>query len=507
MSPVSTVFALFVSVGLLAYYVFPKRLRWTVLLALSLIFYASGGAYLLLYLGFTAATTYAAGLMIDREIRREKSSDEDKKRTKARKKRIVGAALFLNFGLLFILKYACPILSSIGAADFSIVLPLGISFYIFQSASYVIDVGRGKTECQRSFAKYLLFVCFFPQMIQGPIGRYDSLSPYLLDGNDFDLDNFREGAKLITRGLVKKLVIADRASVAACAVIDSYGDFGGAELAVGVLFYCIQLYMDFSGGIDLMRGTARLFGVVMAENFRRPLFAVSLTDFWRRWHITLGAWMKDYLFYPITLSKPFAAIGRFTRKHVKGRAGKILPTSFATFLIYFVIGIWHGANFKYIIFGLWNGVLITAALLCEPFFVKVKERLHITNGTSYRVFCIARTAFLVFLGRYITRAASVHDAFSMMAKTFTDFDITSLFASFPEAYVLAVFDIGVVFVMTAVVVVLEMFEENGEPLSERIEKKGALPTFVFMTASAAIVVFLGIYRSGYISPEFIYKQF
>lgn len=507
MSPVSISFALFVAIGLAAYYAFPKSLRWTVLLALSLVFYASGGAYLLLYLAFTGFTTYAAGLLIDRELKSEKLSDEAKKRAKSRKKAITGVCLALNFGLLFVLKYACPILTSFGMGDFSIALPLGISFYIFQSASYVIDVGRRKAVCQRNFAKYLLFVCFFPQMIQGPIGRYDALSEQLLGGNGFDFDNFREGFKLITRGLFKKLVIADRASVAACAIIDSYTDFGGAEIAVGVLFYCIQLYTDFSGGIDIMRGTARLFGVVMAENFRRPLFANTLTDFWRRWHITLGAWMKDYLFYPITLSKPFGALGRFTRKHFKGRAGKILPTSAATFLIYFVIGIWHGANAKYIVFGLWNGVLITAALLSEPLFVKIKGALHIKDGKAYRLFCVARTAVLVFLGRYITRAATAHDAFSMMARTFSDFDLGRLAASFPGSFGLKAFDIGVVAAMTAVLIILELFEENGSPLSERIEKKGAFLTFVFMAVSVAVVVFLGIYRSGYISPEFIYKQF
>ena len=164
------------------------------------------------------------------------------------------------------------------------------------------------------------------------------------------------------------MVIADRAAVLVNTVLDDPWSYSGSILAVGVLFYCIQLYGDFSGGIDITRGVARLFGIDLAENFRRPLFSTSLTDFWRRWHITLGAWMRDYLFYPLSLSKPFGKLGKFTRKHLKGKLGKILPTSLATFLVYFVIGIWHGANWRYVAFGFWNGGIITLSLLLAPYF-------------------------------------------------------------------------------------------------------------------------------------------
>lgn len=132
--------------------------------------------------------------------------------------------------------------------------------------------------------------------------------------------------------------------------------YGGAVIALGILFYCIQLYCDFSGGIDITRGVARMFGIDMTLNFRRPLFSTSLTDYWRRWHITLGAWMRDYVFYPLAFSKPFGKLGKWARKHFKGMMGKICATSTATFIVYLIIGIWHGANFRYIAFGLWNGI-------------------------------------------------------------------------------------------------------------------------------------------------------
>lgn len=203
-------------------------------------------------------------------------------------------------------------------------------------------------------------------MVQGPISRFGDLGPQLLAGRSLDFGNLKYGIQLMLWGYFKKLVIADRAAVLVSSVLDHPWDHSGSILAVGVLFYCIQLYGDFSGGIDITRGVAKLFGIDLAENFRRPLYATSLTDFWRRWHITLGTWMRDYLFYPLSLSKPFGKLGKLTRRHIKGKLGKILPTSLATFLVYLVIGIWHGANWRYIAFGFWNGGIITLSLLLSP---------------------------------------------------------------------------------------------------------------------------------------------
>lgn len=194
--------------------------------------------------------------------------------------------------------------------------------------------------------------------------------------------------------------------------------YGGAVIALGILFYCIQLYCDFSGGIDITRGVARMFGIDMTLNFRRPLFSTSLTDYWRRWHITLGAWMRDYVFYPLAFSKPFGKLGKWARKHFKGMMGKICATSTATFIVYLIIGIWHGANFRYIAFGLWNGILITASLLMERRFLSWKEKLHINDkSTGWRIFMTVRTFGLVFIGRYFTRAPRLKTVFTLLGTT------------------------------------------------------------------------------------------
>lgn len=507
----SVEFAVFLLVSVVLYYVIPKKLRWIMLLITSYAFYLSGGIGALSYILFTTITTYACGCLIG-NVKKKGETKEEKAQIKRKKRIIAAACLILNFGLLYFVKYWNFTLDQMkipgNILRFNILLPLGISFYIFQSMGYIIDLVRGKYRPQRNLFKFALFVSFFPQLTQGPIGRYDALSPQLYNGNELSANNLREGAKLLFWGYMKKLVIADRASIVACAVIDNYWNFNGSVILFGVIFYCIQLYCDFSGGIDIARGAARLFGIDMAHNFKRPFFATSLADFWRRWHITLGAWLKDYLFYPITLSKPFINLGKFARKHIKGKAGKILPTSLATFIVYFVIGIWHGASWKYILFGCWNGCLITAALLLEPYFAAAKNKLAINdNALWYRVMCIVRTTVIIVMGRYITRAADVGAAVDMLARTFTDFSFNSLLNGTLMNLGLTLSDYAVVTGGTILIFILELGDEMGIRITEKIEEKGAITTFLMIFAVVLVFLVFGIFRGDYIASEFIYKQF
>ncbi len=506
----SASFALFCIVGLIFYYIAPKKARWFVLLVLSYVFYLSGsvgsGAYIL----FTTVTTYTAGRIIGNFQKGE--TKEEKQQAKGARKIIAGICLFLNFGLLYFVKYwnfTMDLLHFPGnILRFNILLPLGISFYIFQSMGYIIDLVRAKYEPQKNFFKFALFVSFFPQLTQGPIGRYDALSPQLYRGNEFSFDNLKEGTKSVFWGLVKKMVIADRAAVAACAIIDRYTEYNGSMILFGMVIYCIQLYCDFSGGIDVARGVAKMFGIDMAENFKRPLFATSLADFWRRWHITLGSWLKDYLFYPITLSKPFITLGKFTRKHIKGKAGKIIPTSLATFIVYFVIGIWHGASWKYILFGCWNGVIITASLLMQLQFTALKKRLRINDGALYyKIICIVRTSLIVVMGRFITRSSGVHDAIAMIKRVFFDFAPSALNSASLLNLGLSAADYAVITVGVLAIFVLELFDECGIRLTEKIENKNRVFTFICMFICVLLFIIFGIFRGDYIASEFIYKQF
>lgn len=500
----SWTFVLFVAGTAVLYYLLPKRARWVALLVASYGFYLWGGWRTVGYLLLTTLTTYAAGLLLGRL----NAAQGEKKRIRRRKKGVVWCVLLVNFGMLFALKYWDFAAGALGLPGLGLVLPLGVSFYIFQSVGYVIDCYRGKYPPQRNPFQFALFTSFFPQMVQGPISRYDQLGPQLLEGHALDARNLKYGLQLALWGYLKKLVIADRAAVVVNAIFGSYRQQGGAVLAAGVLFYCIQLYCDFSGGIDITRGVAKLFGIELIENFKRPIFAVSLADYWRRWHISLGQWLRDYLFYPMALSKPLGRLGKWSRRAVGGKLGKILPTSVATFTIYFVIGIWHGANFRYIAYGFWNGAIITASLLMEGRFQAARERLGIRQESGrWRAFQMVRTAALVFIGRYITRAPRLTAAGWMLLQLFRSPRFSQLWDGTLLTFGLGGGDMLVIFLGVAVLLAAEGYQERGGHIRAALEEKTWFVQWAAILAPLAILLFLGILRGSYIPAGFIYQQY
>lgn len=524
MSFTSLSFPIFAAAAVAVYYLVPKRMQWGVLLIASLAFYCTGGGLSVGYVLYTAATVYAAARFLGRFQAEKAASPAERKKEAAavcrRRSRLVClAVILLNFGLLYFLKYwnfTAGLIQPLAERVFHgarvplsrLLLPLGVSFFMFQSAGYVIDVYRGKYPPEKSFGKFLLFVSFFPQMVQGPISRYNDLASQLFAHRDLDHTDLKYGIQLAMWGYFKKLVIADRAAVLVSAVLDDPWSYGGMVQAAGVLFYCIQLYGDFSGGIDIARGAARLFGIELAENFRRPIFAASLTDFWRRWHITLGTWMRDYLFYPLSLSKPFGRLGRFARRHISGKLGRILPTSLATFIVYFVIGIWHGANFRYVAFGFWNGGWITLSLLLEEPLTRARTALHINDGALwYRLFRVLRTNLIVFLGRYMTRAPRLLTAVWMMKQALVHPRFAELADGTLMALGLGGLDFAVIALGMAVVLAAERYQEKGGCVRAALEKKSFAVQWLAIAAPLVVLLCLGVMRGDYISSDFIYKQF
>lgn len=517
-------FLLLVGCSVVLYYVVPKNCQWVLLLAASMVFYCVGGGKTVLYVFYTAATVYAATLALGHwnTLKRNAPKEEKKAITakyKPHRRAVVAAACLSNFVLLYVLKYwnftadllqpAVDVLAPGAQIPLSeLVLPLGVSFFMFQSVGYVIDVYRDKYQPEKNFCKLLLFVSFFPQMVQGPISRFDALAPQLLVQRSVDYTDLKYGIQLVMWGYFKKLVIADRTAVLVNTVMDDPWSHSGSVLAFAIFFYCIQLYGDFSGGIDITRGVARMFGIDLAENFRRPIFSTSLTDFWRRWHITLGAWMRDYLFYPLSLSKPFGRLGKFTRKHIKGKLGKIIPTSLATFIIYFVIGIWHGANWRYVAFGFWNGAIITTSLLLAPKFVQWKEKLHINEKSKgWHLFRMVRTNILVFFGRYITRAPRFLTAVWMVKETFLHPQLPDLWNGTLMTLGLTGVDFLVIALGVLVMLCAEWYEEKHGSVRATLETKSPFLQWVAILVPLVVLFCFGVLRADYISSDFIYKQF
>ena len=392
MSLISMEFLLFVLVAAVGYYLIPKKYQWLWLLVFSYIYYASSGVKLLLFLVYTTGTTYAAGRLLEKVEQKELP----KKEAKAAKRRILTLGLLLNFGMLAVLKYTNFAVANVNAifhTSFSFqkwMLPLGISFYTFQSMGYLLDVYWGKCKAEKNPLRFALFVSFFPQILQGPIGRFDRLAVQLYQEHRFDLQRMQYALQLILWGFFKKLVLADRAAVVVNQVFLNYTQYSGVLNLVAVLMYSVQLYMDFSGGMDVVMGVASLFGIELDQNFKRPYFAVSITDFWHRWHITLGTWMKDYVFYPVSLSKWMGRIGKWSKKVFGKKTGRVIPICIANLIVFLLVGVWHGAAWKFIAYGLYHGLIISVSSLLRRFIVRVWKFFRLIRnrevGKWYR-FC------------------------------------------------------------------------------------------------------------------------
>jgi len=449
-------FYVFLAATFAAYYLFPPRYKWRVLLAGSYLFYALADFRVMYCIVFTTITVFYTGRMLDKVHKKQallfsqKDAQwlkENRKECIARftreRRRILLAALLLNFGILALIKYSGFVSININlllgafSVPFQIptlhfLLPLGISFYTFQSMGYIMDVYRGKYPADDNLFKFALFVSFFPQIIQGPISRHDQLAKQLYEPHSFDYTQFKHGIELIVWGTFKKAVIADRAAQLVVAVIPNYERYPGFGIVYAIIASMLQVYTDFSGGIDISRGVAQCLGIDMVENFRRPYFATSVSDYWRRWHITLGAWMKDYLLYPVSLSRAFSRLGKFSRKHFGNYLGKLIPACLGMVIVFLAVGIWHGANWKYIIYGLYYGFLIVAGLLMEPPLQRLRKK-HPSISTDkpfWHVFAILRTVFLVYIGKFFSIADNVPEAISMMKLSFSKFNPQILFTGY-----------------------------------------------------------------------------
>lgn len=437
---ISLAFALLLA-GLVVTYYFVGRVapryQWIVLLVGSMAFYCLAGSWqTLLLLLVVAVITWGAAQVLHKieqqgkAARKEAKGRDAKKAVKkayARKKRIVfWGSLALGVSLLVYFKYWNVLLFYVGAEpstnSLGILLPLGISFYTFQAVGYLIDSYNAKYEPQKNFARYLLFVSYFPQVIQGPINRYDALASQFSEVHHANGTHIERGLLRLGYGIVKKIAIANLLSGTVSTVFtDAAGPQIPGSLAIyGVVLYSIQMYADFSGGIDIVEGASELFGISMAQNFRQPYFSVSLADFWRRWHMSLGTWMRDYVFYPLAVTAPSRRFGKWAGRHLGKHAGRTLPACVANILVFLFVGLWHGAEAHYLVWGLYNGVVVALADLCAPLFDKIVARLHIRReSVGFYLFSIVRTFAVVCVGRFFDCFAHVTDAFYALGNVLT----------------------------------------------------------------------------------------
>lgn len=526
------------------YYMIPKKRQWMLLLGASYLFYFMAGAYCLLYILVTTVTVYLLGRKVE-DLRQEQAGylkahkgeigKEEKKAYKnAIKKRQWRALVFgllINLGILAVVKYTnfaiynvnltLHFFGSAGQLDFlDIALPMGISFYTFQALGYLIDVYRGTVEAERNPFRFALFVSFFPQLVQGPISRFHDLGGTLYAEHSFDGKAVSFGLQRILWGFFKKLVIADRMLVAVNEIIRNPESYGGGFVFAGMMFYALELYADFTGGIDITIGVAQALGIKVTENFNRPYFSKSVKEYWRRWHITMGTWFTDYIFYPISVCKPMLKFSKFSREHFGEVIGKRMPVYLSSFAVWFATGIWHGASWNFIVWGLGNWAVIMISQEFAPLYQKFHEKINglvnrnrererkflLENNSFYRLFQILRTLLLMSCLRSFDCYRDVPLTFRMFGSMFTERNWRVLWDGSLLELGLSPLDYGILAAGVVLLVIVSLVQRKGS-VRERIAAKSYPVRFAVWFGLFLTVLLMGAYGVGYDASQFIYNQF
>ena len=409
-------FLLFFPITVILYFLLPHKSRRYFLLLASVFFYMSFIPKYILIVGFTTVVDYAGALLIDKFRER-----------KAIKRTVFITGILLNVGLLVVYKYLGVIGDTINFFGNMIsletvvlpklALPIGISFHTFQSMGYYIDTYKGTVKPERNFINFALFLMFFPQLVAGPIERTANLMGQLKARHTLKAENISIGGRWMLWGMFKKIVVADSLAIFADAVFDKIGNFSGAGLIIGLLCFTVQIYCDFSGYSDIAIGCAKIMDIDLMKNFNTPYFSASVPEFWRRWHISLSSWFKDYIYIPLggnRVSKPrwvFNQLVTFT-----------------------VSGVWHGAGYNFVVWGFLNGIYIVISRLIAPIKDGFKRitRLDRVPWLS-KPFAILITFALISFSWIFFRANSFDDAFYFISNMFGstkmtfDSDSASLF--------------------------------------------------------------------------------
>ena len=520
---VSKEFILFIAALFAVYYICPKKFRWYVLLISSLVFYTVNSPENLIYLAVTGLTSWALCLFLDHigeEGSKELKKIKDKEKKKARKaqlqvsKRIVMLiAVLIDLIILAYTKYTAFVLSNINAfldkplTMSEIFVPLGISFYTFKTVSYVLDVYRGTSKAEKDPLKLMLFVTYFPQAVQGPISRWNKLGETLFEGRNAGVKPFAAGLIRIFWGYFKKVVIADRLLGPVVQLTGDTTQYRGTFVFCAMIFYAFELYADFTGGIDITIGISECLGIKVEENFNLPYFSRNIKEYWNRWHITMGQWFTDYIFYPLSVSPKMLKLSKWSRNKFGNAFGKRVTVYISCFLVWLATGVWHGAAWNFVVWGLINFVVIMISQELEPLYKKFHAKTGLKSKSWYGAFEMLRTFFLMGMIRMLDCYRNVPVTFKMLGGMFTDFklhvftngSLLDVGLSLPE-YIL----LGVCAVLIFLVSLYKY--KTGKDLRTRIASNVDLTFAVCLVLILATVVF-GAYGKGYNTSQFIYNQF
>ena len=491
-------FLIFLPIVLLVTFLIPKKIRYIWLLIASYYFYMCWNASYAILILFSTMVTYLGGLGIEWC----KNQPWEKTKIINGKKLCVGLGFGLNIGVLCYFKYTNFLLDNVRSLfemihidlnipEVDILLPVGISFFTFQALSYLMDVYRDEIYAEKNFLKYALFVSFFPQLVAGPIERSKNLLKQLANPPKFDVENIKEGIWIMIYGYFLKVVLADRVAIFVDQIYGNYDAYEGVYLVVATLLFAIQLYCDFYGYSTIAVGTARLLGYQLIDNFNAPFYSRSIAELWRRWHISLNTWFRDYLYIPL---------GGNRKGKVRQYINKII--------VFFVSGLWHGANWSFVIWGMLNGLYQMIGEALMPVRNKVVKVLQLDRKSfSHKLMQTIVTFVLFAFSGVFFRASDMQVAMGVIKNTFAICNPWILVDGSLYTCGLDQKNFSLMLISIGILFVGDFFKYRGIKLREMFMQQEWWFRWLVMSTSVILILLLGIWGTAYNEASFIYFQF
>lgn len=484
MSFISFAFMAFLPIAVLVNFIVPAKYRYIWLLIVSMVFYSTAGIDAVGILLLSIISVYTSGIYIGKK--------------KGMAKLVLFLCLLFNIGILFVFKYLNffmvilekVTLGSVEAAHFNMILPLGLSFYILKSVGYLIDVYRDKIGPEENFFKLALFISFFPQIVAGPIERAGNMLKQFDNPKPIDFDRFRNGFLQVLWGYFLKLVIAERLAIFVNTVFDTSDGIRGSVAFVAIIFYTFEIYADFAGYSHIAIGIARILGIDVMKNFECPYLAMSIAEFWRRWHVSLSSWFRDYLYIPLGGNR-------------KGTVRKFINI----LIVFTVSGLWHGADFTFLAWGLIHGIYQVIGGVLSPFRDKVTKVFNVGRASfSHRVVKTVGTFILVAYAWVFFRADDIYQALGIIRNSFAFTPWKYVDGSMYQygltrgSYLVGIFGI-------VLMIIVDLVNNRGIVIREKILCQGMWLRWIIMIVGILVTVVCGIWGPGYDVSDFIYKQF
>ena len=529
---------IFLPLTVLLYSISPEKFRKYVLTAVSWVYFWLCSKYLIVYLLGDTVFIYLMGLWIGKVgdsipenyevlIRKAEKSGEKSpeistlKRKKAFHKTLMLVSIIILFGILLYLKYTGFFMSianrfivkggGVPLVAPTLLVPIGLSFYTLEAVGYILEVYWKRIPAEHDFFGIALLIGFFPQTMEGPIARYgDTVRQFTGEQKLFER-NGQDMAYAVMRifwGMFKKIVIADRLNTVVANLFDKAELPHGVMIIVAAVCYTVQLYMEFSGMMDVVIGSARLVGIKLPENFRQPFFSQTASEFWRRWHITLGAWLKDYVFYPVAASRFSKNLGKKVRKKSGRHAAKLATSALALTPVWLFNGLWHGPQMNYIFYGIYYLVLLLLEQVIDPardaFYAKTGIN---RKGKGPTLFRILRTWVIIFTGELFFRANGLNSGVHMFLNFFHGFGISRLWDGSLLNLGINESDWLAVVLGTVVVFIYDLLTERGFSIRDWMSKRKTPVRWACYYALIFAVIIFGAYGTGYQAVDLIYAGF